>query len=109
MNGNQIGYLLKMQALPGRGKELHALVAKVTAESTDVESWIFVSDPSDPDVLLGLEFYKDEAALEAHENSSATDEVRSPIAALIVGGERTLVRPIAASVALDGANGLLPL
>lgn len=109
MTENKIGYLLKMQAQPGRGEELHDLVARVTAQSTDVESWIFVSDPSDPDVLIGLEFYKDAAALDAHETSPATDEVRDPIAALMVGGERTLVRPIAASVPLDRAAGLLPL
>lgn len=109
MKQDRIGYLLKMQAKPGHGKELHELVAKATAAAADVESWIFVSDPSDPDVLLGLEFYKDEAALEAHENSSAVDQVREPIAALMVGGERIVVRPIAASVPLDRADGLLPL
>ena len=101
MTNNQVGYILTMHAKPGRGQELHDLVARVTAESGDVESWIFSAPDGDPDTLIGIEFYRDDATLAAHEESPAVDAVRDQIIELLAdGGERTLIRPTASSVPL---------
>lgn len=93
ISSTQPGVILKFQAKAGRGEELFEITNKLhymktldtpTQIDTDGPSdWILCRSKSDPDVLWGLEFYRDESSMKRHFDDSQIESNHSSIIELL--------------------------
>ncbi len=78
----------RASAAPGRMPELTAAARRVVAATRadeGCESYGFYADLDDPDVLVGVEMWRDQAALEAHLAHEHTTDFLDEVAGLTQG------------------------
>ncbi|MCX4457502.1 MULTISPECIES: putative quinol monooxygenase [unclassified Streptomyces] len=76
------------RALPGRRADLVSATRAVTSQTRDdqgCESYGFYADLADEDVILSLEVWRDQAALDAHMDHPHTQEFLAAAGPLIDG------------------------
>lgn len=105
------------EAAPGRGDEMLAAattVATATKSDDGCESYGFYADATRPGVVVSIEVWRDQAALDAHMEHGHTQEFLAAIPGLVAGeptmrfysAEPTAPGPAtpAAGAALEGAR-----
>ena len=76
------------QAAPGRRDQmLEAVTAMATATKSDdgCVSYGFYADVTQPEVILGVEMWRDQAALDAHMTHDHTAEFLATVPGLVAG------------------------
>lgn len=76
------------EAAPGRREEMLGAVTKMAAATTSdtgCVSYGFYADVNRPEVILGVEVWRDRAALDAHMSHDHTVEFLSTVPSLVAG------------------------
>lgn len=98
INRDQPGWVIKMQAKPGKGDDLFETVTRLFKDVTATSHWVVCRADDDPDTLWSFELFKDQEAFEHLENDQEHDKVRDEVLALLAEQPTRIgVHPYAAS------------
>jgi quinol monooxygenase YgiN len=89
---SQPGKMLRFTAKPGKGEELFALCAEMSARSEAVDKTIIARSEDDPDTMWAMEWFVSDEALAKQDADPQWDDIHAKIGALIADFDHVKVR-----------------
>lgn len=90
---DDVAYVVRMRAAPGRRHELLAVLAELVEAARGEEgtlAYTFHTTADDPDVVVSYERFRDEDALARHRDSPAVEAALPRIGGLVAGAPDTM-------------------